>query len=93
MSKIGKQTIPQPFNLTVMISSGEVLMIDKGIKGCPLKFDGHSLLVDLLVLDMSKFNIILGLDWLSKNNASIDYRAKFMSFNPPRQVPWKFTFV
>lgn len=64
--------------MIVLIPLSEVLIVDKGIKGCLLEFDRHFLVVDLLV------NIILGMNWLSENSASVNYRAKFVSFSPPR---------
>ena len=37
---------------------------------------GRELAVDLVVLQMWDFDIILGIDWLYKYHATIDYRRK-----------------
>ena len=33
-------------------------------RGCELGISGTLLIVDLRIMDMSKFNVILGMDWL-----------------------------
>ncbi|GKV36711.1 hypothetical protein SLEP1_g44811 [Rubroshorea leprosula] len=43
--------------------------------------DGRQLSASLFVLDISNFDIILGMDWLSKHFASIDYHRKWVIFN------------
>ncbi|TYK03711.1 ty3-gypsy retrotransposon protein [Cucumis melo var. makuwa] len=46
--------------------------------------------VTLLVLDMQDFDVILGMDWLSANHASIDCFRKEVVFNPPSRTNFKF---
>ncbi|KAL0545018.1 hypothetical protein IC582_020152 [Cucumis melo] len=46
--------------------------------------------VTLLVLDMQDFDVILGMDWLSANHASIDCFGKEVVFNPPSGPSFKF---
>ncbi|KAA0064197.1 ty3-gypsy retrotransposon protein [Cucumis melo var. makuwa] len=46
--------------------------------------------VTLLVLDMQDFDVILGMDWLSANHASIDCFRKEVVFNPPSGASFKF---
>ena len=41
------------------------------------------LYVDLLPLNFSHFDIILGMDWLTKHCATIDCVTKRVVFNPP----------
>ncbi|GKV24943.1 hypothetical protein SLEP1_g34480 [Rubroshorea leprosula] len=43
--------------------------------------DGRQLSASLFVLDISDFDIILGMDWLSKHFASIDCHRKWVIFN------------
>ena len=44
----------------------------------------------LLVLDIQDFDVILGMDWLSTNHASIDYSLKEVVFNPHSTVSFKY---
>ncbi|KAA0067364.1 gag protease polyprotein [Cucumis melo var. makuwa] len=46
--------------------------------------------VTLLVLDMQDFDVILGMDWLSTNHASIDCFRKEVVFDPPSGTSFKF---
>ncbi|KAA0045380.1 gag protease polyprotein [Cucumis melo var. makuwa] len=43
------------------------------IKACQIEIAKQMLDVTLLVLDMQDFDVILSMDWLSANHASIDY--------------------
>ena len=38
--------------------------------------EGRELLADLVLLDMIDFNVIMGMDWLSKHYATVDCREK-----------------
>ena len=40
-------------------------------RGCELKISGVLLTVDLRVMDMSEFDVILGMDWLTKHTKSL----------------------
>ncbi|GLU19566.1 hypothetical protein SLE2022_358110 [Rubroshorea leprosula] len=52
--------------------------------------DGRQLSASLFVLDISDFDIILGMDWLSKHFASIDCRRKWVNFNIPGEPEFSF---
>ena len=41
-------------------------------RGCELEISGILLIVDLRVMDMSEFDIILGMDWLTAYRVTID---------------------
>ncbi|KAA0042391.1 ty3-gypsy retrotransposon protein [Cucumis melo var. makuwa] len=58
--------------LSVSTPSREVLLSKEKIKACLVEIANHMLDVTLLVLDMQDFDVILGMDWLSANHASID---------------------
>ncbi|KAL0556442.1 hypothetical protein IC582_004956 [Cucumis melo] len=46
--------------------------------------------VTLLVLDMQDFDVILGMDWMSANHASIDCFRKEVVFNARSRISFKF---
>ncbi|KAL0546149.1 hypothetical protein IC582_016055 [Cucumis melo] len=60
------------------------------VKACQIEIAGHVIEVTLLVLDMLHFDVILGMDWLAANHASIDCSSKEVAFNPPSMVSFKF---
>ena len=41
-------------------------------RGCELEISGTLLIVDLRIMDMSKFDVILGMDWLTVYRVVID---------------------
>ena len=41
-------------------------------RGCKLEISGILLIVDLRVMDMSKFDVLLGMDWLTAYRVVID---------------------
>ncbi|TYK06675.1 gag protease polyprotein [Cucumis melo var. makuwa] len=79
--------------LSVSTPSGEVFLSKEKIKACQIEIENQMLDVTLLVLDMQKFNVILGMDWLSANHASIDRFCKEVVFNPPSRASFKFKGV
>ena len=45
-------------------------------RGCELKISKILLTVDLRVMDMSEFDVILGMDWLTAYKVVIDYERR-----------------
>ncbi|KAA0063198.1 gag protease polyprotein [Cucumis melo var. makuwa] len=85
-----KQAEPLGSRLSVSTLSGEVMLSKDKIKACQVKIANHVLDVTLLVLDMRDFDVILGMDWLSANHASIDCSPKEVVYNPPSATSFKF---
>ena len=52
---------------------GTRVSVDKICWNCELEISGILLIVDLRVMDMSKFDAILGMDWLMAHLVIIDY--------------------
>ncbi|KAA0066169.1 ty3-gypsy retrotransposon protein [Cucumis melo var. makuwa] len=74
---VGLEVEPLNGVLSVSTPSGEVLLSKEKIKPCRVEIANQMLDVILLVLDMQDFNVILGMNWLSANPASIDcFRKK-----------------
>ncbi|KAA0036185.1 reverse transcriptase [Cucumis melo var. makuwa] len=76
--------------LSVSTPSGECMLSKGKVKACQIEIAGHMIEVTLLVLDMLDFDVILGMDWLAANYASIDCSRKKVAFNPPSMVSFKF---
>ena len=45
-------------------------------RGCELEILGTLLIVDLMIMDMSEFDVILGMDWLTAYRVVIDCERK-----------------
>ncbi|KAA0053355.1 gag protease polyprotein [Cucumis melo var. makuwa] len=87
---VGLEVKPLGSVLSVSTPSGEVLLSKENIKACRVEIANHMLDVTLLVLDMQDFDVILGMDWLLANHASIDCFGKEVVFNPPSRPSFKF---
>ncbi|GFZ10833.1 hypothetical protein Acr_22g0002310 [Actinidia rufa] len=51
---------------------GGVVLLNRVCRGCVLVIADRRIEADLVVMDMSGFDIILGMDWLSSNRAIVD---------------------
>ncbi|KAL0551539.1 hypothetical protein IC582_010628 [Cucumis melo] len=76
--------------LSVSTPSGECMLSKEKVKACQIEITGHVIEVTLIVLDMLDFDVILGMDWLAANHASIDCSRKEVTFNPPSLASFKF---
>ena len=50
---------------------------------CPVLVEGRELLTNLVLLDVIDFDVIVGMDWLAKHYATVDYREKEVIFRIP----------
>ncbi|XP_073153285.1 uncharacterized protein [Henckelia pumila] len=64
---------------SISLPSGEELSSDLIIKGCSIQMQGHELYADLIILKMSDFDVIFGMDWLSCYEATIDCKRRTVS--------------
>nr|GEU62352.1 putative reverse transcriptase domain-containing protein [Tanacetum cinerariifolium] len=58
------------------IASGQLVEIDKVIKGCKLEIKGHVFDIDLIPFEHGSFDVIIGMDWLSNHKAEISCHEK-----------------
>ncbi|GJZ79706.1 putative reverse transcriptase domain-containing protein [Tanacetum coccineum] len=59
------------FSYEIEIASGQLVEIDKVIKGCKLEIDGHVFDINLIPFGSGSFDVIIGMDWLSNHKAKI----------------------
>nr|GEY20624.1 putative reverse transcriptase domain-containing protein [Tanacetum cinerariifolium] len=59
------------FSYETEIASGQLVEINKVIKGCKLEIDGHVFDINLIPFRSGSFNMITGMDWLSNHKAEI----------------------
>ena len=64
----------------VSLPSGENLASRFSFKEVTVKVAGRELPVDLIILEKVDYDVILGMDWLSKYNATIFCRKKKVVF-------------
>ncbi|XP_021766614.1 uncharacterized protein LOC110731075 [Chenopodium quinoa] len=62
-------------DLPIVIPTGGVVKCNKTFKDVPLEIEGKVFLLDLIEFRLSDFDVILGMDWLSKFSAEISSRS------------------
>ncbi|GKA59695.1 putative reverse transcriptase domain-containing protein [Tanacetum coccineum] len=71
------------FRYEIEISSGQLIEIDKVIKGCKLEIKGHVFDIDLIPFGHESFDVIIGMDWLSNYKAEIICHEKVVRIPLP----------
>ncbi|XP_028090065.1 uncharacterized protein LOC114290385 [Camellia sinensis] len=74
-----------PYVLCVSTPLGNSMICTSVYFACKLLIGEAQTYATLLPLDMTHFNIILGMNWLNEYQATIDCAAKKISFHPPGQ--------
>ncbi|GJY35016.1 putative reverse transcriptase domain-containing protein [Tanacetum coccineum] len=64
------------FRYEIETSSGHLVEIDKVMRGCRLEIEGHIFDIDLIPFGKGSFDMIVGMDWLSKHKAVIIFHEK-----------------
>ena len=57
-----------------------------GLSVVPVRISGRELYGDLIILDMPDYDVILGMDFLSKYGASIECRKWRVVFQPEAEA-------
>ncbi|GJS84472.1 putative reverse transcriptase domain-containing protein [Tanacetum coccineum] len=55
----------------VELADGKVVSTNNVLIGCTLNLLNHSFLIDLMVIELGSFDVIIGMDWLSRYDAAI----------------------
>nr|GEV67286.1 hypothetical protein [Tanacetum cinerariifolium] len=59
------------FSYEIKIASGQLVEIDKVIRGCTLEIEGYVFDINLIPFESGSFDVIIGMDWLSNHKAEI----------------------
>lgn len=76
MNSVG---LEDPFLVSIPVE--EIILVYRGYRECRIIVGEMETLATLLVLDMSDFDVILGMDWLASCHATLDCREKSVRFN------------
>ncbi|GJS15965.1 putative reverse transcriptase domain-containing protein [Tanacetum coccineum] len=66
----------------VELADGKIIGINIIIRGCTLNFLDHPFNINLMPVELGSFDVIIGMDWLSKYHALIDCAKKVV------RIPW-----
>ena len=76
MKELGLEVENLEKSLHVSSPLGISVRVDKICQDCELEISGILLMVDLRVMDMSEFDVIIGMDWLTAHRVIIDCDRK-----------------
>lgn len=85
-----KQPILLESPLCVAIPSDDVMFGEYVYVDCEVQVQGRNLLGDLVILEIVGFDVILGMDWLSRHHASVDCWNKTVIFKPDEETEFAF---
>ncbi|GKC82237.1 putative reverse transcriptase domain-containing protein, partial [Tanacetum coccineum] len=59
------------YGYDVDLADGKIIRVDTMIRGCTLNFLNHPFNIDLMLVELGSFDVIIGMDWLTKYHALI----------------------
>ncbi|GKE35248.1 putative reverse transcriptase domain-containing protein [Tanacetum coccineum] len=62
----------------VELANGRITGVNTVLQGCTVNFLNHPFHIDLMPVEMGSFNVIIGMDWLTKYYAVIDCAKKIV---------------
>ncbi|XP_056164062.1 uncharacterized protein LOC130137304 [Syzygium oleosum] len=83
---------PKPLGVVYNISTPlkDSIVSAVGCTGCRLSVGGREDSIDLIVLTMFDFDVIIGMDWLTKQRATVNCYRKTKQFEPVGSVGFEF---
>ncbi|GJS51929.1 putative reverse transcriptase domain-containing protein [Tanacetum coccineum] len=71
------------FSYEIKIARGHLVEINKIIQGCKLEIEDHTFDIDLIPFGHGSFDVIVGMDWLSRHKAEIVFHEKVVKIPLP----------
>ena len=71
------------YDILVTNPLGHSVIVNKVYRDCPIKIREYEFFGDLIELSFNEFDVILGMDWLSRHQAIVDYRMKIITLRTP----------
>ncbi|GKB58310.1 putative reverse transcriptase domain-containing protein [Tanacetum coccineum] len=71
------------FSYEIEIASGQLVEINKVTRDCKLEIEGHTFDIDLIPFGHESFDVIVGMDWLSRHKAEIILHEKIARIRLP----------
>ncbi|GJW58468.1 putative reverse transcriptase domain-containing protein [Tanacetum coccineum] len=74
------KTVPTALDhgIDVELADGRIIRVNTLIRGCTLNFLNHPFNINLIPVEMGSFDVIIGMDWLSRYQAVIDCAKKIV---------------
>ena len=76
VTRVEATPVPLSCGLEIATPTGESLWPSQMLKGSLFSIEGQDMEADLIVIDLKGLDVILGMDWLASNYASMDCFGK-----------------
>ncbi|XP_070058111.1 uncharacterized protein [Nicotiana tomentosiformis] len=86
---VSRKSLGDPVYVSTPV--GNSIIVDQIYWSCIMIFYGYETRADLLLLDMTDFEVFLGMDWLSLCHAVLDFHAKTITLVMPElpRLEWR----
>ena len=84
------ETQPLEGRMRVSLPVGDPLFSDRVVRDNRVLIGGQEFPTDLVALDMSDFNVVLVMDWLSRHRATLDCYKKEVKLHRPGKLEVRF---
>ena len=84
------ETRPLEGRMRVSLPAGDPLLADRVVRDSRVLIEGQEFPTNLVALYMRDFNVVLGMDWLSRHRATLDCYKKEVKLNRPGKLEVKF---
>ena len=84
------KTQPLEGRMRVSLPAGDPLFSDRVVRDSRVLIGGQEFPADLVALDMWDFDVVLGMDWLSRHRATLDCYKKEVKLHIPGKLEVKF---
>ncbi|GJT75291.1 putative reverse transcriptase domain-containing protein [Tanacetum coccineum] len=64
------------FSYEIEIARGQLVEINKVMRGCKMEIQGHTFDIDLIPFGHGSFDVIIGMEWLSRHRSEIVCRER-----------------
>ena len=71
--------------MNIELANQERVPVSQVYRNCEVEILGNKFCADLIPFKLGEFDVILGMDWLSKHNAQIDCRNKKVMLKTPNE--------
>ena len=83
------KTQPLEGRMRVSLPDGDPLFLDRVIRDSRILIGRQEFPTNLVALDMIDFDVVLGMDWLSRHRATLDFYKKEVKFHRLRKLEVK----
>ena len=84
------ETQPLEGRMRVSLPAGDPLITDRVVRDSRVQIERQEFPADLIALDMRDFDVVLGMDWLSRHRATLDCYKKEVKLHRPGKLEVKF---